>query len=408
MAAHLNADVEDGLTLPPDDLVELPHVNDTTPPLTIETATTPIPALTAKFDPASQPSLFPSDSVPGEIPALKAQFKLIGDHSQHLVDLDAVESTLLRENAVSQESAQLVDDYFGGLFSPRLPKASFTRIPSQTNYAYTVRYAKEVIAEEQPKFVDNYRIGVQEAHNTIQTLLDQYDDIWHRIETGRDDVQHQYQSLIEHILGCPDCIVPIHAESGESVPTTHPQFVNLIDYPIVLFNTNSLRLLIDRKGSPFNDMAFFQAMHAVQHILRSMPLVYQLVARDQTTPTSDVLPDVPTTIGLKEQVKEISLRHVLAFYRSGVTLESVREGVHNLLGEIAVIWEQNLNTVSPTAAATDYQTLQNQFQSQQAQYLTGLDRLDAAADLMHRLMELNQAMSSVLHTLVYFAPDTTA
>jgi hypothetical protein len=211
---HLNDDVETGLTLPTEELIELPHVQSDTPPLTIQTA---VPA--SSIIPESTPDIMPA-TAPGQIPDLKAKFDLISDKAHHLVDLKEVESMLLDQKTISQESAQVVDDYFGGLFSPRLPKASFTVTPSLTNYGCVVRYAKEVLEREVPEFVDQYKLSLTELHGLYDEFFQQYEDHWRQIESGRHEVIEHYGDLIQQIQHCRDCVVPIHAESGETVDSS--------------------------------------------------------------------------------------------------------------------------------------------------------------------------------------------
>ncbi|MGI9211348.1 MAG: hypothetical protein ACR2HF_02650, partial [Methylococcaceae bacterium] len=84
---------ESDLIAPTDDLVEVPELDHDSPPLTIVTPLTPSTSGTAIDQPARP--LFPNDATLGEIPNIKAEFKLMSDQSQHLVDLKEVEGMLL-------------------------------------------------------------------------------------------------------------------------------------------------------------------------------------------------------------------------------------------------------------------------------------------------------------------------
>lgn len=392
---------ESDLIAPTDDLVEVPDHDHDSPPLTIVTPLTPVKSGT-DID-QSAPQLFPNDTALGEIPNLKAQFKLMSDQSQHLVDLKEVEGMLLNDKAVSQESAQLVDDYFGQLFSTRLPKSSFTVLPSLTNYAYTLRHAQEAYNDQAAQFMDNYKMSIQQLQALLANFIEHYEDNWDQINHGRTLLDAHYGGLIKQIQTCPHCVVPIHAESGESVDTTHPQFVNLLDYPIHQFNTNSLRLLAsDRKGA-FGDLEFYQTIHLLQHILRSMPLVNCILSRKQLDSIGvGVIPDATAAQLLRDESKEITLRHVVEFYDER-PLTNLQQALRERLTELHVVWFQNENAELPDPERGKV-LMPQQYQQQETQYSTGLDALEAIADLMHRLMELNNCMMDVLHTLVYFIP----
>jgi hypothetical protein len=397
MNAHLNDDVETDLTLPPDQLVELPAVQSDTPTVTLQT---PVPATGTR--PLNTPSLMPP-TLPGQIPQLKAQFDLISDKAHHLVDLKEVESMLLDQKSVSQESAQVVDDYFGGLFNPRLPKSSFTQLPSLTNYNYVVRYAREFLDRKMPELVDQYKLSLTELHQLYNEFLEQYDHHWGEIEAGRHDVMAHYSDLIEQIQFCPDCVVPIHAESGESVTTDHPQFINLLDYPLVQFNVNALKLLASKRTGPFNDVAFYQGMHSIQHLLRSETLIHWITLLVKSvSETPSILPDNVDIIQLRDRGKELTLRTVLRFYESSQSLDALKQPVYDLLAERLVVIEQNAVGLSGTDTTSQY--IQTQQQLNTSNNVSALQCLELASDGMHRLMELNQAIVHVLHALVYFVP----
>lgn len=392
---------ESDLIAPTDDLVEVPELDHDSPPLTIVTPLTPATSGTAIDQPARP--LFPNDATLGEIPNIKAEFKLMSDQSQHLVDLKEVEGMLLNDKAVSQESAQLVDDYFGALFSTRLPKSSFTLLPSLTNYAYTLRHAQEAYGEQVAQFVDSYKLNTQQLQALLDNFLEHYEDNWDRIHQGRATLDTQYGEWIKQIQTCPHCVVPIHAETGESVDTTHPLFVNLLDYPIHQFNTNSLHLLASQQKGAFNDLEFYQTIHLLQHALRSMPLVSCILNRKQLdTIGLDILPDATTAQLLRDESKEITLRHIVEFYDEK-PLTNVQRVLQERLSELHVVWFQNEIAELPDPQR-DTVLVPQQYQQQETQYTTGLETLEAVADLMHRLMELNNCMVDVMHTLVYFIP----
>jgi len=403
MAAHLNDDVETGLTLPSEELVELPDLQPNVPPLTIQTPTVP---KAPPADPTPPPALFNTDETsPGQIPELKAQFQLLSDQSSHIVDLTEVESMLIGQKGVSQESAQIVHDYYGDLFTPRVPKASFTQIPSQTNYAYVLRYAREHLKEEEPKFIDQYKGSLTDATELLQQFLEHYETNCDHIDDERDDIHRHYGKQLEALQVCPDCVVPIHAESGETVTTQHPQFVNLLDHPICRFSPNSLRLLASKGSSPFNDTAFYQAIHCIQHALRSEVLVYWILQKDTLHEEgTSILPTEAEAVPLREQGKELTLRQLLRFYHPEHTLKVPLERLHTALSETLVVWQQNQSALQ-SPESLPFKTVQAQYDQTQTHYVTGLDRLEWAAEVLHCMMELNQAMQQILHTLVYFLPS---
>jgi hypothetical protein len=396
---HLNDDVETGLTLPTEELVELPHVQSDTPPLTLQTA---VPAST--IIPESTPDIMPP-TPPGQIPDLKAKFDLISDKAHHLVDLKEVESMLLDQKTISQESAQVVDDYFGGLFTPRLPKASFTVTPSLTNYSYVVRYAKEALESEVGKFVDQYKLSITELQALYTEFLEQYEDHWRQIESGRHEVHAHYEELIEQIQQCHDCVVPIHAESGETVDTQHPLFVNLLDYPIAQFNVNALRLLSSNKQGPFNDIAFYQGIHSIQHMLRSETLIHWIKMLTMSpTIMSRPLPDEVDVIQLRDQGKELCLREILRFYNDDTELSALRDAVYGTLTDCLAVINQNVQAITDAAPEASYTTTQQQITANGTSSNNAIECLELASDGVHRLLELNQAILHVLHALVYFVP----
>ena len=239
-------ELQNDLVVPPQDAVASSEINIITPmngPVDVE---------------VSEQDLF-EDSVPGELPDLKATITLVQDNGNKLVDLKDIEAVVLAQECISLESANMIEDYFGNFYTRELAKNSFTYYPTQTNYRYSVKFMRDRISAEEANLDKDIKACLKQAKTTISAkckLIKDKDIV--DAQTFIRSFSTTYEQNILTIINSKDLVIPVGA-----------QFINLLNEPI----TKLALANADWSRAKLNPITLIDAIAALQTHLSNPALV---------------------------------------------------------------------------------------------------------------------------------------
>lgn len=136
------------------------------------------------------------DQIPGELPITNIDFKIIDDQKTKIVSFQEIESILMTNRTVSQETAKLIDSKIPGFLAKESTIMKFTVSPSKAGYDTALRYVQETISQEfetiYPEllsFVKAYfETGLKQLTEFLQEKKNQFIDT---VETIKEDIEEQ-------------------------------------------------------------------------------------------------------------------------------------------------------------------------------------------------------------------------
>jgi hypothetical protein len=140
------------------------------------------------------------EQVPGELPKVDIDFKIIDDQKTKIVGFQEVESVLLNNKAVSQEMAQFIESKIPGFLSGDKDILRFTKQPSLIGYPKALNYVKNQIAVESESLYQNLGSMVKEYYLNESAKVDdfianQLDSFIFDIETFLTDASELYNKI---------------------------------------------------------------------------------------------------------------------------------------------------------------------------------------------------------------------
>lgn len=226
----LNDDAVDDLpanTLVDEDLVKTPAiVTPTDQDTMILVKTSEVP---------QEISLLTEDDVK-KITETNVKFKLIGDQTQKIVDLRAVEHEFIAQESIDRHTAQYLNQHFEGLLSSKLSIEEFTKSPTKTNFDVTKRHVNVMISQEEAAAVIDFSDFTQNALKDTQEVLEKISsDYLGQFQIIMSGIARLSESVIADISQNKNTVVPY--QNGE-----HVEFLDIAEMDMVTLDFGNLKL----------------------------------------------------------------------------------------------------------------------------------------------------------------------
>jgi len=138
--------------------------------------------------------------VPGELPKVDIDFKIIDDQKTKIVGFQEVESVLLNNKTISQETAQFIESKIPGFLSGDKDILRFTKQPSVIGYSKALNYVKNQISVESESLYQNLGSMIKEYYLNESNKVDDFianelDSFIYDVETFVSDATALYNKV---------------------------------------------------------------------------------------------------------------------------------------------------------------------------------------------------------------------
>lgn len=251
----LNDDVEEGLNndVDPTGLIQAPVDNNQ--------PKEEITFVTSTNSNQTQPntdSLNIIDQTPdaGQLPDINAQFEIVENDRVVLTDLKSVEATIINQQVISREDADVIDSVFGDFFGPRLSRQEFTAHQSKSNLPYAQRFMRQRIASEELELMSKFKVLFEEPLEDFTRFEHHYEHYY--IPFIRDQIlslRATHEEVLKNIIESKNVVIPWGPEQKT--------FINLMTLP-------TTTELIENNGI---DIKLEEALNSIRFILTNATFV---------------------------------------------------------------------------------------------------------------------------------------
>jgi hypothetical protein len=138
--------------------------------------------------------------VPGELPKVDIDFKIIDDQKTKIIGFQEVEAILLGNQTISQETAQFIEHKIPGFLLSDKDILRFTKQPSVVGYSKALNYVKNKIAVESESLYQNLGSMIKEYYINESATVDHFianelDSFLYSIETFVSDATELYNKI---------------------------------------------------------------------------------------------------------------------------------------------------------------------------------------------------------------------
>jgi hypothetical protein len=138
--------------------------------------------------------------VPGQLPKVDIDFKIVDDQKTKIVGFQEVESLLLNNKTVSQETAQFIEAKIPGFLTDDKALLRYTKHPSLIGYPKALQYVRKQIAVESDSLYQNLGSMIKEYYLDESTKVEEFistqlDSFIADIETFQSDMVEIYNKV---------------------------------------------------------------------------------------------------------------------------------------------------------------------------------------------------------------------
>lgn len=108
-----------------------------------------------------------------KLPTLDVTLKFVEGDQSRLVDLEDIAETISGEGVVGQESADLVNKAFEGLYDGPIKRGHFTESPSSINFGHVKQHMKKKIALEEAALLSHFKIMIDQPIEDARCILNE-------------------------------------------------------------------------------------------------------------------------------------------------------------------------------------------------------------------------------------------
>lgn len=164
------------------------------------------------------------------------KFKLIGDQTEKIVDLEEIEQEFISQESIDRNTAQFLDEHFKGLLGPRLTLEEFTRTPSKTNFLAAQKHVKLCLSQEQAAAVIEFsEFTTNTLKGTSEILEKLKEDFISQFLIIMSGTARLSEAVIADISQSKNTIVPYR--NGE-----HVEFVDVATLDLMSLDFGNLEL----------------------------------------------------------------------------------------------------------------------------------------------------------------------
>lgn len=160
----------------------------------------------------------------GELPDINAKFEIVENDRVVLTDLKSVEATIMNQQVISREDADVIDSVFGEFFGPRLTRHEFTMHRTKSNLPYAQRFMRQRIASEEAGLVSKFKVLFEEPLEDFKRFEHHYEHYY--IPFIRDQIlaiRATHEEVLKSVQESKNVVIPWGPEQKE--------FINLMTLP---------------------------------------------------------------------------------------------------------------------------------------------------------------------------------
>lgn len=113
-----------------------------------------------------------------KLPTMDVTLKLVEGDQARLVDLEDIAETIAGEGVIGQESADMVNSAFEGLYDGPIKKSHFTETPSSINFKHVKEHMKKKIGLEEAALMSHFKVlvdrPIEDAKCILNELVENY------------------------------------------------------------------------------------------------------------------------------------------------------------------------------------------------------------------------------------------
>jgi hypothetical protein len=273
------------------------------------------------------------DQIPGMLPKVDIDFKILDDGKTKIVTFQEIESMLMKNQSISQEEAKLIDQKMPGFLSSEKELSRFTKAPSSVRLEHSLRYIRQCIATEEDNL---YKTIGQTVFSYYQKQSEQLNDF---IENQRSSLLYSVDEFVQELYGVYE---KIKVSPNLQVALQDDTFVNLLTSPLSVLKT--ARLSEDTVNSNPAYKKAFDVLLSLTDIIEKAGL-YALIYRAKQDPSQIQWFFKADIAEFESSLQELTLQDVLDCVFTN-TFKSVLENLYTSYSQYVQSQQETIRVLS--------------------------------------------------------------